>query len=208
MYQINNLKYKNILNIQTLKIPTNKVVGIMGESGCGKTTLLRMLNKMLSPDAGEILLNGKLLSNLNSVQLRRKVVMLPQSPALLGKNVRECMIKGLQLAGKTLISEAEILTYLEIVGLAQTVYDDVLNMSGGEKLRLALARTLALKPEIMLLDEPTAALDRQTENTIFQKIVELSKKRQQGIIMVTHSLELADSFCDEIITMSGGGDFA
>ncbi len=208
MYQISDLKYKNILNIKELFIPTDKVVGIIGESGCGKTTLLRMLNKMLSPDTGEILLNDKLLSNLDSVQLRRKVVMLPQSPALLGKNIGECMLRGLQLAEKALISEDEMLTYLKIVGLTQSLQDDVLNMSGGEKLRLALARVLSLEPEILLLDEPTASLDRETENIIFQKVIELSKKSQQGIIMVTHSLKLAESVCDEIINMSGGGNHA
>lgn len=100
MFVLKNVKYKDILNIEELHIPPRKITVITGKSGTGKTTLLKMLNKLISPDSGEIFFKGTPLKEIDSVELRRKVVMLPQFPVVFPGNVKENLILGLKFSGK------------------------------------------------------------------------------------------------------------
>ncbi|MDF2520082.1 MAG: transporter ATP-binding protein [Clostridia bacterium] len=204
MFQIIDLKYKNILDIKELEIPGQRITCIVGQSGSGKTTLLRMLNKLISPDSGKILYNDENLKEIDSIGLRRKVVMLPQTPVIFNGTIRDNLQIGLKLAEKPEAADSELLEILEKVHLKKGLDENADKLSGGEKQRLALGRVMLLKPEVLLLDEPSSALDEETEQLIIESVVEFSKRNNRTLIMVTHSKKVADTFADNIIEIKEG----
>lgn len=117
MFLFKNVSYKNILNIREINIPAHKVTCIVGQSGSGKTTLLRLLNKIISYDNGEILYNNKSLKTIDSIKLRREVVMLPQVPVMFNGNIKENLLIGLKFSEKPLISDDKLYKTLKFVQL-------------------------------------------------------------------------------------------
>lgn len=204
MFSLKNVSYKNILNIDNLVIDEHKITCIVGQSGSGKTTLLRLLNKIASYDTGEILYNNKSLKNIDSIELRREVVMLPQVPVIFNGNIKENLIIGLRFSEKPLVSDDKLYETLKFVQLNKQLSENVEQLSGGEKQKLALARALLLNPEVFLLDEPSSALDEDTEHFIINSLVEYTRKNNKTLIMVTHSKKIAQNFSDNIIEVRNG----
>jgi putative ABC transport system ATP-binding protein len=204
MFVLKNVKYKKILDINNLEIKENLTTCILGESGSGKTTLLRLLNKMISCDSGEIYYNNKPLSEIDSVILRRSVVMLPQSPAIFKGTVRDNLLMGLNFSEKPAVSDEILKITLSTVKLNKDINDNADKLSGGEKQRLALGRILIMNPDVLLLDEPSSALDEDTENIIIEALVNFSRKNKKTLVMVTHSKSVAERFSDEIVTIEKG----
>ncbi|MBM7616099.1 ABC transporter ATP-binding protein [Alkaliphilus hydrothermalis] len=204
MFQLNNLKYKSILNIDYLTIPQGKVTCIIGESGSGKTTLLRLLNKMISPDGGTIHHNGTPLQEMDSVELRRRVVMLPQAPAIFPGTVKDNLLIGLKFSEKPLVSDDQLNQTLQMVSLKKELDQKADKLSGGEKQRLALGRVILMEPDIFLLDEPSSALDESTEDLIIKKLVDYCTEKSKSLIMVTHSKRIATTFGEHIIEIKNG----
>jgi putative ABC transport system ATP-binding protein len=196
--------YKDILNIKSLTIPSNKIVCITGESGGGKTTLLKLLNKMISPDSGEILYLDTPLEQLDSIKLRRKVVMLPQNPAIYNGTIRDNLLIGLKFSEKSMENDERLISSLNSARLNKGLDESVDNLSGGEKQRLALARVLLLNPDAYLLDEPSASLDEETERIIIENLVAECKKNSKSVIMVTHSNKIATTYADLVIRIDKG----
>lgn len=204
MFLLKNVKYKNILNIDKLKIEKNKITSIVGESGSGKTTLLRLLNKLSSYDSGEIYYDNELLDDIDSISLRRNVVMLSQSPAIFKGTVKDNLLIGLTFSEKPIVSDEKLYTIMKIVHLNKKLYDDAEKLSGGEKQRLALGRVILLNPDVFLLDEPSSALDEETEHLIINSLVTYCKENDKTLIMVTHSKKIAETFSDNIIQIKKG----
>ncbi|NOH15146.1 ABC transporter ATP-binding protein [Clostridium cochlearium] len=207
MFLFKNVSYKNILNIRELNIPSHKVTCIVGQSGSGKTTLLRLLNKIISYDEGEILYSDKSLKTIDSIKLRREVIMLPQIPVMFNGNVKENLLIGLKFSEKPLVPDEILYEILEFVQLDKELSESVEKLSGGEKQKLCLARALLLNPEVFLLDEPSSALDEDTEHLIISSLVEYTKKNNKTLIMVTHSKKIAKNFSDNIIEIKNGSLF-
>ena len=204
MYQLKNVKYKNIIDISELNIPNNKITCIVGKSGGGKTTLLKLLNKLISPDKGEITFDEQDLKTIDAVALRRNVGMLPQSPTIFTGNIRDNLLIGLKFSEKPTASDERLLEVLKLVHLNKELNDNAEKLSGGEKQRLALGRILLLNPEVLLLDEPSSALDEETENILIEKIIEFTKKNNKTLVMITHSKNVAYTFGDNIIEIEAG----
>ena len=207
MFLFKNVSYKNILNIRELNIPSHKVTCIVGQSGSGKTTLLRLLNKIISYDEGEILYNDKSLRTIDSIKLWREVIMLPQIPVMFNGNVKENLLIGIKFSEKPLVPDEILYEILEFVQLDKELSESVEKLSGGEKQKLCLARALLLNPEVFLLDEPSSALDEDTEHLIISSLVEYTKKNNKTLIMVTHSKKIAKNFSDNIIEIKNGSLF-
>lgn len=201
MYEIKNAIYKDIINLKSLKITSTGVTTIVGGSGSGKTTLLRLLNKMISLDSGSILFNGSNLLDQNSIELRRKVVMLSQIPAIFEGTIRDNLIIGLEYSEKQIPEDSYLTKALQSLKVFKSIDLNSNKLSGGEKQRVALARVLLMKPDVLLLDEPSSALDRETENTIIEEVVNYVNKNNKSLIMVTHSEHVASRFSDEIIKL-------
>lgn len=204
MFELKNVTYKQILDIPHLTIEGSKVTCIIGESGSGKSTLLRLLNKLISCDHGDIQYNGQSLSSINSIELRRNVIMLPQQPAIFPDTVKENLLIGLKFAEKPVVDDTRLLEILDTVHLSKNLSDDCDKLSGGEKQRLALGRVILLDPEVFLLDEPSSALDEETERIIIENLIALTKETGKTLIMVTHSKKVAQTYSDLIIEISKG----
>ncbi|MGM0471122.1 MAG: ABC transporter ATP-binding protein [Bacillota bacterium] len=204
MFKLSSVTYKDILEIDELKIPAQQITCIIGKSGSGKTTLLKLLNNMLTIDQGSLQYRDREITDYDPLKLRREVVMLPQNPVMFSTTIKDNFTKTLNYTEQQLKDEAEYRKLLTEVNLDLPLSTDTDQLSGGEKQRLALARLLLLKPEIMLLDEPSSALDEETEEFIIEMVVDYIKSQQSTLVMITHSRELAQKFGDLIITLRQG----
>lgn len=204
MFEFIDVKYKNILDIPKLDIGKENVTSLIGESGGGKTTILKLLNKMISPSDGGILYNGVNLEEIESVKHRREVVMLSQNTAIFEGDIRDNLVIGLKFHEENIPTDDKLYDILEKVKLKKKLDEHPKVLSGGEKQRLALGRILLLSPKIYLFDEPSSALDTETEELIIQMLIETSKSENKKIIMVTHSIEIANKYSDKIIEISQG----
>jgi putative ABC transport system ATP-binding protein len=205
MFNFENVKYKDVLDIKDLHIEKNKITCIVGESGSGKTTLLKLFNKLISPDKGEIKYMDKNLRDFDSVKLRREVVMLPQSPAIYEGSVKDNLLIGLKFSEKDeIIQEDSLMKILKEVSLNKNLQDNAEKMSGGEQQRLALGRIILLDPNVYLLDEPSSALDEETEYLVIEKMVDHVRKNNKTLIMVTHTKRIAEEFADNIVEVNKG----
>lgn len=197
-------KNKVLHNI-TMDIPSNQVVAIIGPSGCGKSTFIRCLNRMHEvvggTISGSILLDGEDLSKNDPVQLRRRVGMVFQKPnPFPSMSIFNNVAAGLRLNGN--YNKKEIAPIVEKCLRQAALWDEVkdnlndsgANISGGQQQRLCIARTLAVEPEVILMDEPASALDPVSTSKIESLIFEL--KKDYTIVIVTHNMQQAARVSD------------
>ena len=203
MFEINQLKYKNILEIEHLII-NHPITCIIGPSGSGKSTLLRHLNGLLRQDSGSLLYHGENISQMDSVQLRRRVVMLGQTPVIYEGTIEDNLQIGLEFSQKPFASEKVLLNCLKSVGLNKNLKESCNTLSGGEKQRLCLARVLLMDAETYLMDEPSSSLDKETEAFIIDHLVQFVTEKGKGLILVTHSESIASKFPNSIIPIVNG----
>ncbi|MDO5716515.1 MAG: ATP-binding cassette domain-containing protein [Tissierellia bacterium] len=189
MFHIQNLQYKSILRIDHLRIPSEMPAIITGESGAGKTTLLYMLAQLLTPDSGTITYNGISLQEIPPIEHRRKVVMVPQKPVLFPGDLEMNLQIGCEFAQKEKPSSKQLIQLLEDLRLKKNLTEDPSSYSGGEIARIALARALLMKPDVLLLDEPTAALDQGNEKHILEFLFSYGEKHGIKFIIVSHSFK-------------------
>ncbi|PLS68467.1 MAG: phosphate ABC transporter ATP-binding protein [Cyanobacteria bacterium M5B4] len=202
----------------TMEIFANSVTAFIGASGCGKTTLLRCINRMNdlitnTQITGEIRVLGEDVRKLDPIDLRRRVGMVFQRPNPFPTSIYENIAMGLKVNGfKGDIAE-QVEKYLRLVGLYDEVKDrlksNALQLSGGQQQRLCIARSLALEPEIILMDEPCASLDPISSIKIDNLITQL--KKYFTVVIITHNLQQAARIADRIaffkVVESGGARF-
>jgi len=185
------------LRCNRLTVEPGRVVGIRGPNGAGKSTLLMVMSFLMAPASGEVLFCGQ-PGRCGDVSLRRQAVLLPQDPALLGRRVEANVLYGLRARGETDNDAAS--RALELVGLEPKRYLRRWwwELSGGEARRVALAARLALKPKVLLLDEPTASLDPESAELVRQAV--LSARAHDGLttVAVSHDSDWLDSLCDDM----------
>jgi len=175
-----------ILSSLDLEVNKGELVTIMGSSGSGKSTLLRLINRLSEIDSGIILLNGNDIMSYVPMELRRKIGMVFQIPAVFRGSVRDNLVFGIKLwAGNTGIESLS-----RDAGIPEDLLDaDAGQLSIGEKQRVCIARALANQPEILLLDEPTSSLDAVSAQRIEKLLLDLQKERDLTILWVTHEKE-------------------
>lgn len=203
MFKLKDIKFKNILDIENLEIHENVVTIVKGESGSGKSTMLKLLNNIISPNSGVVMYNGVDVNDINPITLRREVIMQSQFPNIFPGNVRENLNIIFTLRGEEGLDDEKLLKALEIVNLKKDLTDDAQNLSGGEKTRLSIARLFLVEPEVFLLDEPGASLDSKTEEILMNNVITQIKKRNKTLIFISHS-DNPEMIADEIITMKSG----
>jgi putative ABC transport system ATP-binding protein len=204
IFELKDIKFKSILDVPYLSFDEGKVTTLLGKSGGGKTTILRLLNKMISPCSGQVLYNGTDLESLNSVNHRRNVVMLSQNPIIFQGNIRDNLNTALKFQEKPEKSDDELKDVLDRLELTKGLDENAYKLSGGEKQRLALGRILLLDSEVYLFDEPSSALDDHTEEFIIDMLVKHVKTTKKTAIMVTHSRTMANKYSDVTIGIAGG----
>lgn len=204
MFKLDKVRYRNIISVDDLTISSNETTCIVGESGSGKTTLLKLLNHMVNYNQGTITYRGEDLKNLDPINLRREVILLPQTPVIFPGTVRDNLLIGLAFSGRKPVDDNRLLEEMEYAGLDKRLDEEAEPLSGGEKQRLALIRVILMEPNVLLLDEPTSALDEGTELSIIEYINNYLKAKDKTLIMVTHSRELAKSMGDRMVNVSKG----
>lgn len=204
MFEFKNIKYKDIIDIDELFINEGSITVILGRSGGGKTTLLKLMNKLISPDSGDILYFNENLEYIDSVSHRRNVTMLSQTPVIFDGTIKDNLIKGLIYQKKDIPEDRILIEFLKKVSLDKNLDESAVSLSGGEKQRLAIARVLLLDSEVILVDEPSSALDSITEEKIFELLSDYSKKNGKTLIMVTHSRDSALKFAHKVIEIEKG----
>lgn len=195
------------LNNVTLSIEEGSFVAIVGKSGSGKSTLLHVMGGLEKPDEGEVLLQEQSLYQMKEEKLtilrRRKIGFVFQFFNLIpSQNVYENIILPLKLDGRNEDS-SYIEEILQILGLEDKKYAYIDELSGGQQQRVAIARSLATRPAIILLDEPTGNLDSKNSEEVIDLLKMSQRKYHQTIILVTHDAMVANH-ADRIITIEDG----
>jgi len=177
------------------------VTALVGPSGAGKSTLLRCLNRLLLPQAGTVLLDGADTAELEPTALRRRIGLVGQVPVMLPGSVRENLAYGLEPAA---VDDRSLAQALRAAGLDAAFLDrSAAELSGGERARVALARALTRAPELLLLDEPTAALDAAAAHHIGTTLTTLAREGL-GVVLATHDLAFAANVADRVVALRDG----
>lgn len=207
-YKLKNKTTFLALDDVSLKINKNESLGIIGYSGAGKSTLLRMINLLIKPDKGTILLEGKDLSKLSRKELnetRQKIGMIFQNFNLLNQlTVYQNIKLTLDISNYNKDKDQRIKEVLTQVGLLDKKDEYPSKLSGGQKQRVGIARAIANQPKYLLCDEITSALDQKTATEIIELLNAIKEKYQMTIIFITHQIDMARKICDRMVVMEKG----
>lgn len=208
VYGTGTLFEKTAVNNLSLSIEKGEFIGIMGHTGSGKSTLVQMLNGLMKPTSGQVLLDGEdIWANPKDIRkIRFKVGMVFQYPEyqLFEETVAKDIAFGPTNMGKSgaelekAVNDAARFTGLKDELLEKSPFD----LSGGEKRRAAIAGVIAMNPEVLVLDEPTAGLDPMGRDVLLSQIVQYHKERKNTVILVSHSMEDIARVADKIIVMN------
>ncbi|MEZ7905317.1 MAG: ATP-binding cassette domain-containing protein [Aquiluna sp.] len=191
----------------SLSAPSGKITVLMGLSGSGKTTLLRTVNKLVQPTSGTILIDGNDIADLDSVVLRRSIGYVMQEVGLLPhKSVLDNVTLIAQIAGQNK-DEAlrNALELLELVGIGSSFHDRFPGqLSGGQQQRVGVARALAIRPNILLMDEPFGAVDPIVREELQDELIRIQRQLSLTIILVTHDRYEAIKLADQLVVLSQG----
>lgn len=179
---------------------------LIGPSGAGKTSLLRLLNRLSEPSEGTIYLEGRDYRTIPVIQLRQQIPLVQQESKLLGMTVKDALAYPLVLRGLERSQIQQRLDYwIEQLHIPQDWLErSEVQLSVGQRQVVAIARALVIQPKILLLDEPTSALDAGRARQLLQVLTKVATDTQTTILMVNHQLELAQSFCKRVLYLQNG----
>lgn len=203
---------KKVLTDISLSIPRNKVTAIIGHTGSGKSTLIQHLNVLNRPTKGTITIDGEVVTNASKntqlKPLRKKVGVVFQFPeAQLFEEavLKDVMFGPLNFGASTEEAQAIAREKLALVGVSEDLHErSPFDLSGGQKRRVAIAGVLALNPQVLVLDEPTAGLDPLGHKQMMEMFIHLHQQEQMTLIMVTHQMEDVAQFADHVIVLDKG----
>ncbi len=216
--EVKNLGYnygeKVVLDNVSFEVRPGEILGILGPNGCGKTTMLKNLNRNLSPHRGCVMLDGSSLEDIVKRDIARKIAVVPQSNEIrFAFTVREIVEMGRMPFQESFRgSSSEDLRIVEDA-MVQTGVDSMADrhintMSGGERQRVIIARAIAQSPEIILMDEPTLHLDINMQFEVLDLIRKLSRENNLTVIIVSHDLPMVARYCDRMILIHDHNIFA
>lgn len=209
-----NIKYRYskdlVLNEFNLKVEQNEIVGIIGPNGSGKTTVIKLLSRVIYPESGTIMLFGRNIASMKQKEIAKIVAVVPQGTSIAFPfTVREVVLMGrsphfglLQIERESDLKIVDhSLALTDSLGIADRYIDE---LSGGERQRVIIARALSQEPKIMLLDEPTSYLDINHQVEIYDLIKRLNSEKNLSVIIVSHDLNMASEYCDRLVLMKNG----
>lgn len=196
------------VNDVSFEVPKGSITCLIGTSGCGKTTTLKMINRLVEPSEGEITVNGEAIESKDPIQLRRSIGYVIQKGGLLphmtvAQNIG--LVEKIQGTDSAKIKE-RVHFLLDLVSLKPDQYARRFprELSGGQQQRVGIARALMSDPPVLLMDEPFGALDPITRAHLHKEFLELNKELHKTIVLVTHDLAEAFKLGDQIVLMNGG----
>lgn len=218
MLNIERLRFsyrtRPVLEDIDLDIKKGEIIGILGPNGCGKTTLLKLLNRNLHPESGKVSMSGNDMESISKKEIARHIAVVPQSNEIrFAFTVRDIVMMGRmpflnQFQSETpedlrIVEEAMART-----NIAEFAERAINTMSGGERQRVIIARALAQKPEIILLDEPTLHLDINHQFEVLDLVQRLSQDEELTVVIVSHDLPMVVKYCDRIVLIHDHKVFA
>jgi putative ABC transport system ATP-binding protein len=193
---------KLLVDRVSVQVQRGEVLAIVGASGSGKSSFLRLLNRLDEPSEGTVLLNGRDYRDIPPRELRRRVGMVMQTPHLFPGTVAGNIAFGPTQHAERITAE-QVEALLSCVGLPGYGDRSAGSLSGGEAQRVSLARTLANSPEVLLLDEPTSALDDRSEQGIEELLLSVIRERRMACVIVTHDMAQAARLASRTMHMAG-----
>ena len=199
-----------VLRDINLKIEKNEFVGIIGQTGSGKSTLVKQLNGLLKPDKGQVLFNGiDIFSNIKETQKARfKIGMVLQYPEdqLFAETVFKDIAFGPENIGLSQKEvRAQVLNAVKFVGLSEDILDrSPFEISGGEKRRVAIAGIIAMNPDVLVLDEPSASLDPNGRKLLLSQIKRYHEEQHKTVILISHNMEDIVNLADRVVVLDNG----
>lgn len=201
-------KKTTVLSDLNFTIEDGQLVCLIGESGCGKTTTLKMINRLITPTTGNILLNGEDISKKDVIQLRRSIGYVIQQTGLFPHMTVQENIELISKLNQVPTEQIhkKTLEMMEMVGLDAKKYLDryPTELSGGQQQRIGVARAFMTDPDIILMDEPFSALDPMTRTSLQDELMKLQEQFHKTIVFVTHDMDEAIKIADKICIMDGG----
>ena len=198
----------NAVDDVNLAIAEGMFVTIIGSSGCGKTTLLKMVNALVMPDEGEVLVHGRATSNADPIGLRRNIGYAIQGSVLVPHLTVEqniAYVPTLLNSGDEDRTEAAVKKWMDIIGLPRDIMDRYpAELSGGQAQRVGIARALAASPDILLADEPFSAVDAITRASLQDEIKRIHEQTGITVLFVTHDIDEALDLGDRVLVMEAG----
>jgi len=210
--QLDRVTLKTALGAQPLlqdiscKVFQGDRVAIVGASGAGKTSLLRLLNRLSEASQGQIFFEEQDIRQIPVISLRQQLTLVSQESKLLGMTVRQALTYPLALRGmpKSAIPQ-RIAIWTELLHIPQDWLDRTeVQLSVGQRQMVAIARALVIQPKILLLDEPTSALDAGRSHRLIEILIETAQTQRMTILMVNHQLDLAEQFCTHVFHLRQG----
>ena len=193
--------FQSMIRYPNIKIAKGKTTFIHGPSGCGKSTLLKLINGTTSPDSGEIFYRGNNIENIDTIDLRREILLVAQSVFLFTGTIEENFKKYYEYRDRDLPTKETMEKFLKICSAEFPLETRCETMSGGERQRVYIAIFLSFMPDVLMLDEPTSALDNTSSDIMMSNIKNFSKDNEMTTIVVSHYLTLAEKYGDEIIAL-------
>ena len=188
----------------SLVVPEGSVLGVVGESGCGKSSLARLLMGLAVPDAGEVLLFGQRIAELDRRQRARLIQPVFQDPMSSlnpRRRVRDIVALPLEVQGER-NRDAKVAEMLARVGLGAELAERYpAELSGGQRQRVAIARALVLRPRVVICDEPTSALDVSVQAQILNLLLDIRRDLQLTLVFISHNLAVVQHVADEVAVM-------
>lgn len=196
-----------VLDNVSMNVAAAQMTLLIGPSGGGKSTLLRLLNRLEDPDSGQIRFRGRELHAFSAVALRRDIAMMMQKQVMFAGTVLENLQRPFLYRRQDLPSadSSMVAEVLQLSGLGSDLLSRTASsLSIGQQQRVSLARALITSPQVLLLDEPTSALDRPTGDQLARTLLTICREKQVSIIMATHDLRLAEQIADRLVYIESG----
>ncbi|MBI5116772.1 ABC transporter ATP-binding protein [Candidatus Poribacteria bacterium] len=193
----------------SVSVGSGEFVGLVGPNGSGKTTFLNLLTRVLKPSRGQILVEGADIRTLSARALACKIAVVPQESAIIFPfTVSEVVLMGRAPHMRTILERSEDFDIaaeaMEMAGVTNLAERPITELSGGERQSVLIARALAQRPGILLLDEPTAFLDIRHQVDIYDILGRLNRERKMTIVAVSHDLNLASQYCERVFVFKQG----
>lgn len=193
-----------VLSDISLDVPTGEMTLLIGPSGGGKSTLLRLINRLEEADSGHIFLDDTDIRTLDVLELRRRVCLVTQKPFIFAGSVLDNLMAPFRLRREAAPDSEVFASILDLCRLSPSLVDrDARTLSGGEQQRVALARALSARPKIILADEPTGNLDSRTGAAVMDMLFDLRKRYGATLLLITHDDKLAKR-CGRVLSMRDG----